>query len=169
MDKHTREIMHSSKSMDEVTPQDLFEQLEREFHFTIDLAADAENTKCKCYFDEQADAFGQQWTERGWCNPPYGRNVPYWVNKASWEAKNTVACGGLTVMLLVPRTDTKWFKNAADTANEIRFIKGRLKFEGQLHPAPFPSCLVIWYGKYRVAPYVPHEDDKYSYNLIWRR
>ncbi len=166
MDKRTRVLMHSSKNMDEVTPQNFFEQIDREFKFTVDLAADAKNTKCKRYYDEASDALAQDWKSRGWCNPPYGRAVPKWVKKAADEDFRN---GGLTVMLLVPRTDTQWFKNAAATADEIRFIEGRLTFEGQEHPAPFPSCLVIWYGKYRVAPYVPHEDDQYTYNLIWRR
>ena len=167
MDKRTRKLMHSSESMDEVTPQDFYLQINSEFKFTIDLAADKKNTKCKRYYDEKANALDQVWKGgRGWCNPPYGRAVPKWVGKAAVEAQQH---GALTVMLLVPRTDTQWFKTAAATADEIRFIEGRLKFEGQEHPAPFPSCLVIWYGRYRVRPIVPLDDDKYSYNLIWRR
>lgn len=166
MDKRTRELMHSSKNTDEVTPQDFFEQIHSEFKFTIDLAANGKNTKCARYYDEEANALEQDWKGRGWCNPPYGRAVPGWVGKAGAEAK---AHGSLTVMLLVPRTDTQWFKVAAATSDEIRFIEGRLKFEGQEHPAPFPSCLVIWYGKYRARPIVPLDDDRYSYNLIWRR
>ena len=47
MDKRTRELMHSSESMEEVTPDDLLDQLRIEFPFELDLAADANNTKCK--------------------------------------------------------------------------------------------------------------------------
>lgn len=47
-------------------------------------------------------------------------------------------------MLLPARTDTKWFHDHCYGKAEIRFIKGRLKFEGATQPAPFPSMVVIW-------------------------
>lgn len=168
MDKRTRELMHSSENMEEETPQDFFDQLNSEFKFTIDLAANKKNAKCKRYLDEKANALEVLWPKRGrgWLNPPYGRGVIHWVRKAAVEAQQRGVC---VVMLLVPRTDTQWFEIAANTADEIRFIKGRLQFEGQPNKAPFPSCLVIWYGDYRVKPIVPIDDDSYTYNLIWRR
>jgi phage N-6-adenine-methyltransferase len=171
MDKRTRKLMHSSKDMDAVTPQDFYEQMNREFNFELDLAADESNTKCKYYYDEEANSLKQPWEGRCWCNPPYGRGVIAWVNKAAYEAGcvRVKSPGPLVVMLLVPRTDTEWFRIAAQTADEIRFIKGRLQFEGQPNKAPFPSCVVIWYGSHNVAPYKKRDDDKYTYNLIWRR
>ena len=173
MDKRTRKLMHSSKNMEEGTPQDFYEQLHREFDFEIDLAADKKNTKCKYYYDEEANALEQLWEGRCWCNPPYGRGVIAWVRKAADEATTTRHHSKpnrpLIVMLLVPRTDTQWFQLAAETADEIRFIKGRLQFEGQPNKAPFPSCVVIWYGSHRVAPHKYTNEDKYTYNLIWRR
>jgi hypothetical protein len=32
-------------------------------------------------------------------------------------------------------------------ADEIRYVKGRLTFQGAEHPAPFPSAVVIWHGQ----------------------
>lgn len=32
-------------------------------------------------------------------------------------------------------------------ADEIRYIKGRLKFDDQENPAPFPSAIVVFRGK----------------------
>lgn len=76
-----------------------------------------------------------------WINPPYGRgdNVGRWVRAAEQKSREE----GCTVVMLVPaRTDTKWFHEAAKPRAEIRFVKGRLKFVGAPHTAPFP-CLVL--------------------------
>lgn len=57
------------------------------------------------------------------------------------------ACGGgaeVAVGLVPARTDTRWFHDHILGKAEVRFIKGRLMFGGQEHPAPFPSMVVIW-------------------------
>lgn len=74
-------------------------------------------------------------------NPPYGREICKWMQKA-YES----SLSGATVVCLVPaRTDTKWFHDFA-MMGEIRFIKGRLKFGGSKNSAPFPSAVVIFRG-----------------------
>lgn len=77
------------------------------------------------------------------CNPPYGRAIAAWVEKAYKEAKKD---NTLIVMLLPARTDTKWFHKFIYNKAEIRFIKGRLKFGGCKNSAPFSSMLVIYKG-----------------------
>ena len=77
------------------------------------------------------------------CNPPYGRAINAWVEKAYNESKKD---NTLIVMLLPARTDTKWFHNFIYHKAEIRFIKGRLKFGGSKGDAPFPSMLAIYKG-----------------------
>jgi site-specific DNA-methyltransferase (adenine-specific) len=73
-------------------------------------------------------------------NPPYGREITQWVKKA-WEESQK----GATVVCLLPaRTDTRWFHSYVLGKAEIRFIKGRLKFEGAKNSAPFPSMIVIY-------------------------
>lgn len=78
------------------------------------------------------------------CNPPYGREIGKWVQKA-WEEhaanRNTV------VMLLPARTDTKWFHKYIYGKAEIRFVRGRLKFGNAGNSAPFPSMIVIYRKK----------------------
>jgi hypothetical protein len=75
------------------------------------------------------------------CNPPYGRSVRFWVQKANSEA----ALGTEVLMLLASRTDTRWFHDAMRVARSILFIEGRLTFLGASDPAPFPS-VVLYYG-----------------------
>lgn len=134
--------MFSSKKDDWTTPSDFFQQLDNEFHFTLDAASSEENHLCKNYFTIKTDGLSQDWGgHRVFCNPPYGRQIGKWVQKAWEEAKkpNTTI-----VMLLPARTDTKWFHNYIYHQAKIRFIKGRLKFGGAKNSAPFPSMVVIW-------------------------
>jgi site-specific DNA-methyltransferase (adenine-specific) len=75
------------------------------------------------------------------CNPPYGRELPKWVEKAYNESKKP---GTTEVMLIPARTDTRYFHDYIYHKAEIRFIKGRLKFGGSKNSAPFPSMVVIY-------------------------
>lgn len=135
--------LFSSNSMEWETPIDLFNTLDREFHFTLDAASTHENAKCKKHYTIAENGLAQSWAgETVWLNPPYGREIGYWMKKAYDEGRR-----GTTVVCLIPaRTDTTWFHaycyNKPDV--EIRFIKGRLKFGNSKNSAPFPSAIVIY-------------------------
>ncbi len=119
------------------TPQNLFNELNKEFHFDVDVCALPENAKCRKFYSPEENGLSQKWGGNCWCNPPYGRKIGEWVKKAS-ESNATV------VMLLPARTDTKWFHEYILNKAEIRFIKGRLKFGNSKNSAPFPSMIVIF-------------------------
>ena len=142
------EVLFSSKKQDWATPQDFFDKLDAEFHFTLDPCADDQNHKCKKYFTEEQDGLNQDWSdERVFCNPPYGRDVQKWVKKC-FDETHTGNCD-LAVMLLHARTDTRWFHDYIyHKADEVRFVKGRLKFGGQAVNAPFPSMVVVFWGRW---------------------
>lgn len=55
------EVMFSSKAMDWATPQAFFDQLDSEFHFTLDPCADKSNHKCDRYFTVADDGLRQPW------------------------------------------------------------------------------------------------------------
>ena len=132
----------SSKSNEWSTPQDFFDALDKEFKFNLDPAATKENAKCAKFFTEKDDGLIQSWGGyRVFCNPPYGRGLRKWVQKAAEEAKKPRT----TVVLLIPaRTDTSYFHDFIYGKAEIRFIRGRLKFGGHENAAPFPSMVVIF-------------------------
>lgn len=132
-----KEVMFSSKTDLWGTPQDLFDELDAEFHFDLDVCALPDNAKCKRYYTPEMDGLSQKWGGCCWCNPPYGRQIGKWVRKAA-ESGTTV------VMLLPARTDTKWFHDYILGKAEIRFLKGRLKFGGCNNSAPFPSMVVVF-------------------------
>lgn len=121
------------------TPQDFFNELNKEFKFNLDPCATEKNHKCNIYFNQEQDGLKQSWDDYTvFCNPPYGREIGKWVKKAS-EAR-----GGVVVMLIPARTDTKYFHEYIYNKAEVRFIKGRLKFGGSKNSAPFPSMVVIF-------------------------
>ena len=137
------DVMYSSKSDEWSTPQELFDELNNEFHFDLDAAASSENHKCSRYFDKTTDGITQKWGGcRVFCNPPYSQ-IDKWVAKAFYETRND---NTLVVMLIPSRTDTRYFHNYIYGRTEIRFVKGRLKFGDSKNSAPFPSMIVIFRG-----------------------
>jgi phage N-6-adenine-methyltransferase len=123
------------------TPQAFFDRLDAEFDFDLDVAAEQGNTKCRRFYDEAHDALQQPWAPfTCWLNPPYGRGIGAWLQKACYEGWR-----GATVVVLVPvRTDTAWWQDWAMKADEIRLIRGRLAFHGAPTVAPFPSAVLIY-------------------------
>lgn len=152
--------LFTSGSDEWTTPTDLFAALHREFRFRFDMAASSENFLLPLWYgpthtdpqrmnglhlkrsDDPTD-----WRRRrfGFCNPPYSRGL---------QSQFIAACAqrGSMVMLLPARTDTLSFhkyiydvgKWQARRGVEIRFLKGRLRFGGAKHGAPFPSMIVIF-------------------------
>lgn len=138
------ELMFSSKTDQWATPQDFFDKLNNEFGFTLDSCADEFNHKCERYYTKEQNGLIQSWeNENVFCNPPYGKEIRKWVEKAFVE---NIIGGALVVMLIPARTDTKWFHDYIyNKPNvEIRFIKGRLKFGNSKNSAPFPNMVVIF-------------------------
>lgn len=135
--------MFSSKTDKWATPQKFFDELNEEFHFTLDPCADEINHKCEKYYTEEQDGLLQDWGgEVVFCNPPYGnKETGIWTKKCYEESLKP----NTTVVLLIPaRTDRKSFHDYIYGKAEIRFIKGRLKFGDGKNPAPFPSMIVVF-------------------------
>lgn len=77
-----QKAMFSSQNPSWSTPQELFDELDGEFHFTLDPCADDGNHKCDRYYTEEQDGLAQDWAgEVVFCNPPYGRDIAKWVRK----------------------------------------------------------------------------------------
>ncbi len=134
-----------SSRQDWETPPDLFAVMHAEFSFTLDAAANENNTKVPgSYFDAASDGLSQDWGRHTvWLNPPYGDTggkLRDWVLKAHNEAVK-----GATVVMLIPaRTTTSWFHDICLAYGEVRFIKGRPKFIGAKYGLPQPLCYVIF-------------------------
>lgn len=138
--------MFTSNTAEWATPQAFFDELNKEFDFTLDPCATPQNAKCTRYFTKEIDGLSQSWSgEKVFCNPPYGRDISKWVAKAYAE---TLSGGGakIVVMLIPARTDTAYFHDYIYQKHEVRFIRGRLHFNESKNAAPFPSMVVVMRG-----------------------
>ena len=131
----------TSNSDEWATPIKFYQELNNEFQFTLDPCATIENHKCDMFYTKETNGLEHSWRGyRVFCNPPYGKEISKWVEKAYRE---NLLNKTFIVMLLPARTDTRWFHDFIYKKHEIRFIKGRLKFNDGKQSAPFPSMLVI--------------------------
>jgi site-specific DNA-methyltransferase (adenine-specific) len=125
-------------------PSDLFQTLDSEFHFTIDVAASDLNHLCPRYYTKDTNGLAQNWSnETVWCHPLFDRDIHLWVDKA-------LNSDCLTVLLLPSSTDTRWFARVWDHDShkprdrcQIRFLKKRLRFQHTKSNAAFASCVIV--------------------------
>lgn len=151
----TRAVVFSSATDDWPTPKALFDELDDEFGFSLDVCASSTNHKAGTWYGldhpvkARRDGLDRDWVRdlpragrAIWMNPPYGRGIGAWMSKAR-DASDR----GATVVCLVPaRTDTAWFHDIVLTPRtEIRFLRGRVKFGDAKHGAPFASLVVVFH------------------------
>ena len=115
-----RNLIHSDNW---ATPKDLYDLLNKEINYDFD--------PCPLNMgkvNRDKDGLLIEWGKRNFINPPYSKNLKEaFVKRAIAESKK----GKLCVLLLPVSTSTKLFhKHILPNADEIRFIEGRLKFEG---------------------------------------
>lgn len=124
----------------------LFNQLNKEFNFNLDAAADIDNARCKLWITEQDDAFTKAWNvwkkmgTRVWLYPPNGKDYRKWAKKALEESKT----GCIVVGLFPATTESDWFKDFIFAQAEVRFINKRLRSSGQDGNPTRGSMVVIW-------------------------
>ncbi len=147
-------VHFSSDRDDWATPQAFFDKLNDEFNFTLDPCCTHESAKCEKHYTVEDDGLSKSWSgETVFMNPPYGREIGRWMEKAHMEA----SAGALVVCLVPSRTDTEWWHEHAMCADEVRFVRGRLKFGDGANSAPFPSAVVVF------KPFATPELLLYSY------
>jgi site-specific DNA-methyltransferase (adenine-specific) len=145
MNKNTQVVMFSSKTGEWSTPQDFFDKLNWRFGpFSLDPCATIDNTKCANFFTEAEDGLSKSWEGfKVFVNPPYGRGIDKWIKKAYEESRKD---NTMVVMLIPARPDTKYWHDYVMKADEVYFIRGRLKFGDSENSAPFPSAVVVFDG-----------------------
>ena len=124
------------------TPKYLFDKISSIFNFSLDACALPENAKCESYYTPEDDGLSKPWRGGVWCNPPYGREISSWVKKAYEESQKEY--NDFVLMLLLARTDTKWWWEYVQGKATLFFIKGRVKFGDHNVGAPFPSVLALY-------------------------
>lgn len=108
--------------------------------FTIDLAADAQNTQAPRFYTEADNALMQPWPTRvgewNWLNPPFAKLAP-WLKKAQIEALH----GANTAVLVPAGVGSNWFRDHVLHSAVVLFLNGRLTFVG--HTSPYPKDLML--------------------------
>jgi len=134
-------VHFSSKNNEWTTPSELYESLNRLFNFTLDPCCTKDNAKCERHFTIAEDGLSQDWSkDRVYMNPPYGRQIGGWIEKAYKESLK----GAIVVCLIPARTDTKYWHNYIFGKAQVFFLRGRVKFGDGKNSAPFPSAIVIY-------------------------
>lgn len=100
---------------------------------------------------------------RVFVNPPFGRALPAWVDKAIAEARK----GAEIIMLLPAAVDTKHFRRVAETASEIAFWRGRIRFLGAAQGAPMACALAYWNPRSPVIPTGPTRFERAFSPVAW--
>jgi len=120
----------SSASIHWGTPDHIFEKLERRFKLNLDACAEnAEVAKCDRFISPEQDSLSsdQSWEGRVWLNPPYGRGIAKWLEKAQDELENGEA--EIVVALLPNSTGTKWFHSfVVPQLSELILLHKRVQF-----------------------------------------
>lgn len=136
-----------------ITPDWLFDEINREHGFTLDAAASAGNAKCARYYDLASDGLVQPWAPlRVWCNPPYS-NLGGWLAKA-W-AEHHAGCPVIVMLLPANRTEQRWWQEHIEPFRDgrgplsTRFIARRFNFglpdnpQGRFHSSPPFGCVLV--------------------------
>jgi phage N-6-adenine-methyltransferase len=146
------------------TPRWLFDFLDDEYNFQVDVAATQQNALCPGYYTKEDDALSlDTWIDddfdehdqiigegiyRFFMNPPYsGGKIGLFMKKAYEEYEK----GAFVASLIPVNSDTGYWHKYVMKATEIRFIEGRVKYIGydksgnKIKNSPtFPSCVVIF-------------------------
>jgi site-specific DNA-methyltransferase (adenine-specific) len=129
-------LLATTKNIHEATPEGFYKQLNEEFHFDFD----------PCPLHSEQNALLSDWGRTAYINPPYGKAIRGFLEKALLEIKKGNM--EIAVFLLPAYTDVKWFHEIVlPYSEEIRFIKGRLKFGEHSDTAPFASMIVVFKSK----------------------
>ncbi len=132
-----------SRGSDWATPPELVSYLDKHYRFTLDVCAEKWSAKHKNYYTKKDNALTKDWSKDiCFMNPPYGKDLKIWMEKAFNEAKK-----GATVVCLVPSsTDTSWWHLWA-MKGHIIFLRGRPRFltkEGTWQQTFSSSVLVVF-------------------------
>jgi site-specific DNA-methyltransferase (adenine-specific) len=131
MDANSIALFSSKKTDNWGTPKDLYDKLNAEFNFNLD----------PCPLEPTFDGLEIDWIGNVFVNPPYSK-VKQWLIKANLEIKKQA---DVIVFLVFANTDTAWFHDYVLGKAELRFLRGRIKFDGySKNGAMRPSMLCIF-------------------------
>lgn len=131
------------------TPFDFFYAVEQQhgIKFTLDVCADASNTKCSNYFSKEDNGLVKLWHGTPWCNPPFGNSTPaQWCKRALKFSDTLRSC----ILLPTNKLNQKWFHVFCIGKSLIEFVNGRIAFinpeTGEAQNGNPHASMLIHYG-----------------------
>lgn len=120
------DLMFSSKSDKWDTPKYLVHDLSPHFSWDLDVCASGPNV-CQNWYSEEENGLIGHWYGLCWMNPPYGREIGKWVQRARKFGTNNI--NGISVVCLLPaRTGPAWWQDNVPRASFVVFVRGRFTF-----------------------------------------
>lgn len=117
------------------TPELLRLLLQNEFNFEGMINAFSVKMASQC-----DSLLKEPWFKSTFVVPHYS-NVKQWLQKCIAER----AKGNIIAILLPARTNTHWFTDLViNSADEVRFVEGRMTMPGFKTQSPFPDCIAIF-------------------------
>ena len=101
------------------------------------------SVQARLHLTASDDGLGHAWPGTVWLNPPYGRTLALWLEKARHEVD--LGNSRCVVALVPARTDTSWWHSHVSGVADILLLRGRISFGDGTTAAPFPSA-VLGYG-----------------------
>lgn len=132
---------------DYATPMELIRAVEKRFGVLVhDLAAHAQNTRCKTFYSKEQDSLKQSWHRdfpKGnlWLNPEFG-NIPPFVAKCFEESRERE---GLIITLTPASIGSEWFAEHVENKALVIGLRPRLSFDG-INPYP-KDTMIMLYGR----------------------
>jgi DNA N-6-adenine-methyltransferase Dam len=136
-----RPYIPQAKNADWRTPPEIISLVHDVFEEGIDLdpCAGPHSIIARRNIRPTEDGLAVAWNGNVFVNPPFSENK-HWVPKCHREAAS-----GANIILLVPaRTDTNYWHEYIAPSATVCFWRGRIKFVGAKHSAPFPVAFCYW-------------------------
>lgn len=142
--------MLSSDSAEWGTPRPFYEWLDRQFAFTVDVCASPLNYKHPRFWTRKDNGLAQSWEgETAWCNPPYGRVIGPWGEKARDAAMYERA---ISVLLVSSRVDTDWWN---------RYVMSTDRQAGRLLRSWYDDTVRVWWLRWEgLVTGIYHHDER---------
>lgn len=134
------------------TPVWLYNLLDKEFNFKLDVCASVANAKCEAFYDKERNGLIQQWAMDAvaaggniFCNPPYSNILPWAVTmrREVWDHGSDLQ--GAMIVKFDP--STKHGALIMSDADEVRIPTHRIAFEmpgKKLLTANFPIAVPVF-------------------------
>lgn len=157
---------------DWMTPPEVFDPVNQVAQFDLDACAtNLDAARVDPFIDPKTDALRVRWADYGrrvWCNPPYGRDIRHWFEKAAHACLD--GCE-LVVLLAYANTDTTYWREYVarhPMVWSVVFLTPRVKFvrpDGEpATGAPKGSALICYSHRPRPSgSRIPHAYWDYKY------